>query len=293
MKIVIVGSDGQLGTDCQNLLADNHYLITPTLAELDLCSKQNTLDFIIGHKPDIVINCAAYTAVDNCEKERDLCAKVNARGAEFLAISCREVESRLIHISTDYVFDGTKPVPKPYYESDETNPLSHYGRTKLEGEKAVVRHCPDYVILRTAWLYSATGANFLKTMLRLTYSEPDAERKVVHDQYGSLTWSRTLAGQVEKLLTPEVQGVVHGTAEGSSNWYEAACYFLEKMGIKHRIRPCSTSEYPTPAHRPANSILANGVLDRLKLSVFRDWREDLDLFVADHGEELLAQLRKH
>jgi dTDP-4-dehydrorhamnose reductase len=291
MNIIIIGSDGQLGTDCLKVLGREHRLITPTLAELNLCDENSTISYVTAERPDVVINCAAYTAVDNCEKERDLCRKVNSDGPGLLARACKETGARLIHVSTDYVFDGRKTVPQAYHEDDRVNPLSQYGRTKLDGEKAVQAFCDDYAIVRTAWLYSANGPNFLKTMLRITLADPTAVRKVVNDQYGSLTWSYTLARQLEPLLDSAIQGIVHATADGYSSWYEAACYFLEKMGIEHRLSPCTTSEYPTPAHRPANSILANTVLESHSLSVFSDWRQELDEFVSRHGKSLLQELR--
>ncbi len=290
MKIVIVGFDGQLGMDCQNILATDHQLITPSLEELNLCDSKNVVSFITSEQPDIVINCAAYTAVDNCEKEDKLCWQINADGPKFLALACKEIKARLIHISTDYVFDGNKPIPQAYKEDDPVNPLSQYGRSKLAGEQEVQKHCPDHVIPRTAWLYSAHGPNFLKTMLRITMADPDAVRKVVDDQYGSLTWSYTLAKQIEVLLSSDIQGIVHTTSEGYSSWYSAACYFLDTLGVKHNLTPCATSEYPTPAHRPANSILANSKLEKESLSVFLDWKKDIDVFVANHGEKLLQEL---
>ncbi|MEE4242154.1 MAG: dTDP-4-dehydrorhamnose reductase [Desulfopila sp.] len=289
MKILIVGFDGQLGTDCRALLAGDHQVFTPTLAELDLCAKDSIQTSISATKPDVVINCAAYTAVDNCEKEQELCKKINSDGPEHLARACAATGSRLIHVSTDYVFDGTRPIPQPYRENDPVNPLSSYGRTKLEGEKAVAAHCSDYVILRTAWLYSANGPNFLKTMLRLCLTDPGVQRKVVNDQYGSLTWSHTLARQIALLLDSTVQGIVHTTADGYSTWYEAACTFLEKMAVSHNLVPCSTADYPTPAPRPKNSILANTVLDTKGISVFKNWQDDLSIFVETHGEALLKE----
>jgi len=292
MKILIVGHDGQLGTDCTLLLARKHKLLTPSLHELDLCDNQKTLNYITENTPDVVINCAAFTAVDNCENERKLCQQINAAGPGLLAEACDEIGSRLIHISTDYVFDGTKPIPQPYVENDLTNPLSHYGVTKLEGEKKIQETLENHVILRTAWLYSAHGPNFLKTMLRLTISDPDTPRRVVNDQFGSLTWSLTLAKQIETILADNIRGVVHTTSEGYSSWYEAACYFLNKMNITHNLIPCETSEYPTPAHRPLNSILENDVLKKKNMSLFIDWREDVNFFVARFRDDLLAEFRQ-
>jgi dTDP-4-dehydrorhamnose reductase len=292
MKIVIIGFDGQLGMDCQKILAPNHHLITPTLAELDLCDQESVDILIATEKPEVVINCAAFTAVDNCEKEEELSWKINAAGPEFLAKACEKAQARLIQVSTDYVFDGNKPVPQSYSETDEINPLSQYGRSKLAGEEEVQKHCSDFAILRTAWLYSAHGPNFLKTMLRITLADPGAVRKVVDDQYGSLTWSFTLAKQIEILLTSDIQGVVHTTSEGYSTWYSAACYFLNTMGVEHSLTPCATSDYPTPAHRPTNSILENSVLEEKGISVFVDWKEDIDTFVANFKEKLLQEMQQ-
>lgn len=291
MKILIVGFDGQLGMDCQEILSSKHLLVTPTLEELNLLDSNSVNNFITKEHPEVVINCAAYTAVDNCEKEDELCWQINADGVKSLARISNEINARLIHVSTDYVFDGNKPVPQPYHEDDAVNPLSHYGRSKLAGEQMVQQYCDNYVILRTAWLYSIHGPNFLKTMLRITLADPKVVRKVVNDQYGSLTWSHTLAKQIEKLLSNDVQGIAHTTSEGYSTWYGAACYFLEALAIEHNLSPCSTSDYPTPAHRPANSILANSVLENRKLSVFTDWKDDIDTFVKKHKKRLLQEVQ--
>lgn len=289
MKVLIVGFDGQLGMDCQRVLQKDHTLLTPSIDEMDLCSEESVSSFLLKHKPEVTINCAAYTAVDRCEEETKLSQQLNGAGPGYLAKSCTEIGSRLIHVSTDYVFDGEKEIPEPYTEDDPVCPLSQYGRTKLEGEKEVQQYADDYVILRTAWLYSGHGPNFLKTMLRITLADPNAVRKVVNDQYGSLTWSYTLAKQIAVLIGSDIQGVIHTTSEGYSTWYDAACFFLETMGIDHNFTPCSTSEYPTPAHRPKNSILANKVLDDEQVSVFNDWKEDVQQFVQEYREKLLEE----
>lgn len=291
MKIAIIGFDGQLGMDCQKILAQDHALLTPTLKELDFCNEESVLSYISENRPEITINCAAYTAVDKCETEMELSRQINGVGPQYLAKACHGVGCRLIHVSTDYVFDGKKPIPTPYSEDDPVQPLSQYGRTKLEGEEMVQKYSKDYVILRTAWLYSIHGPNFLKTMLRITLADPLAVRKIVNDQYGSLTWSYTLAKQIEKLLSSDVQGVIHTTSEGYSTWYEAACFFLDTMGITHNFVPCTTEDYPTPAHRPANSILANNVLEENNISVFSDWKDDVRQFVAEYRERLLEETK--
>ncbi len=290
MKILITGSGGQLGTDCRQLLAKEHVLITPNREQLDFRRLSSIDTLLVKENPEVIINCAAYTAVDKCEQEKDLCMQINAVAPRHLAGQAEKIGARLIHISTDYVFNGLKPVPDAYTEEDVTDPLSEYGKTKLAGEEAVRSHCSNHLILRTAWLYSAHGPNFLKTMVRLSVQNPDRELKVVNDQYGSLTWSYTLARQIERLLATDIRGTVHATSNGYSTWYTVACTFLDAMEIPHRIQPCSTSEYPTPARRPHNSILANTRLNRAGCSAFVSWQEDLLSFVKTHRKKLLAEV---
>lgn len=291
MKIVIIGAGGQLGSDCCNLLATEHQTIGCDLPRVDIGNQSSVDSYINETRPDVIVNCAAYTAVDACETELELSWRINAEGPKFLAQAAERAGSRLIHISTDYVFDGTKPPPQAYFETDSPNPLSQYGRSKLAGEQAVAEYCTNHVILRTAWLYSAYGKNFLKTILRLTVSNPTRELKVVDDQYGSLTWSLTLTEQIRRLLHSDLTGIMHATSEGYSTWYAAARYFLDAMGVTYAMRPCTTAEYPTPAHRPANSILENKVLKDVGIAVFGSWREDIDKFVAQNREQLLAEAR--
>ncbi len=289
MKIVIIGAGGQLGSDCCNLLSADNNTIGCDLPRIDIGNKASVDAYLNETRPEVIVNCAAYTAVDACETELALSWKINAEGPKYLAQAADRLGSRLIHISTDYVFDGKKPAPQAYLESDAPNPLSQYGRSKLAGEQAVAVGCANHVILRTAWLYSAYGKNFLKTMLKLAVSNPDRQLKVVDDQHGSLTWSRTLTRQIERLLHSDLTGIMHATSEGHSTWYEAARYFLDAMGVAYQMRPCSTAEYPTPAHRPANSILENKVLKDAGLASFVSWQEDIDKFVADNRQQLLAE----
>jgi len=292
MKIVIIGINGQLGSDCHTILSTDNETVGCDIPEVNIASRQSVDNFLNKNRPDVIINCAAYTAVDGCEKETTLSWQINADGPKYLAQAAERLKSRLFHISTDYVFDGLKEIPEPYVETDTPNPLSQYGKSKLAGEKMVTEYAPDHVILRTAWLYSASGKNFLKTMLKLALSDPDRELKVVNDQHGSLTWSYTLALQIKKLLHSDLGGIMHTTAEGHSSWYEAARYFLDGMEVPYTMSPCTTAEYPTPAHRPANSILANRVLLDAGLSVFISWQKDIDTFIGRYQEQLLNEARK-
>ena len=216
---------------------------------------------------------------------------VNARGPELLALSCREHGSRLIQVSTDYVFDGSRPVPQPYLEGDSASPASMYGKSKLAGEEAVQAVLDNHLIIRTAWLYGIGNKNFLKTMLRLALSGPNRTIKVVNDQHGSLTWSWRLALQIERLLSTDLTGILHATDEGHSTWYEGARYFLDCMQVPYSMVPCTTAEYPTPAKRPANSILENSRLKDAGCNLMIDWKEDVRLFVERYRDELLAEAR--
>ena len=202
--------------------------------------------YVAETEPELILNCAAYTAVDGCETNQETAYRINGEGPRLLAEAAVERGCRLIHISTDYVFDGMRPVPQPYLEHDPVNPLSVYGKSKLMGEQGVAETAPDSLILRTAWLYSAHGANFLKTMLRLALSDPKRNFTIVDDQYGSLTWSHTLARQIERILDTDLTGIVHTTSQGYSTWYEAACYFLGQMEVPHRLRALYHPGLPYP-----------------------------------------------
>ncbi|WP_417912045.1 dTDP-4-dehydrorhamnose reductase [Candidatus Electronema sp. TJ] len=286
MKLLITGASGQLGQDCVRLMLDRHEICALTSKQLNITDAETVQGAVACVRPDVLINCAAYTAVDACENEINCCMAVNALGAANLAAACAASGCRLIHISTDYVFDGSKPAPEPYTEEDAVSPVSAYGRSKLAGEQAIAERLENSLILRTAWLYGIGGRNFLKTILRLARAKRPL--KVVNDQHGSLTWTMTLAQQIERLLDSSLCGIAHATAEGHCTWFEAASCFLEAMQVAWPITPCTTADYPTPARRPANSILENRRLKEHGLNVMRDWRTDLDDFVRLHREELLS-----
>jgi dTDP-4-dehydrorhamnose reductase len=296
MNILITGAGGQLGRDCLRVMRDEYkYTVHGrTSHQLNITQAQQVQYAIETLRPDVIINCAAYTAVDNCEKEQDVCQAVNKQGPANLADACAATGCRLIHISTDYVFDGNKSVPEPYLEQDQVSPLSAYGRSKLAGEQAITERMDNFLILRTAWLYGMGGNNFLKTMLRLAtanseYSEGSKRTiRVVDDQYGSMTWTMTLARQINRVLASDLTGIAHATAENHSTWYTGAKYFLKAMEVEYSLEPCTTAEYPTPAHRPTNSILENSFLKEHGVHCMRDWRADIDTFVASYKNELLA-----
>ena len=193
MNIVITGAKGQLGRDCATVLAAGNRVVGYGSRELDIGDREQVFSLIGTIRPEVIINCAAYTAVDACETNRDICDRVNSDGPGILAAACARFNTRLIHISTDYVFDGNRKVPQPYLESDPVNPLSRYGVSKLAGEEKVRQQTDNHLIIRTAWLYGMGGKNFLKTMLRLALTDPARTIRVVNDQFGSLTWTYRLA----------------------------------------------------------------------------------------------------
>jgi dTDP-4-dehydrorhamnose reductase len=287
MKILISGCDGQLGSDCGQVLRKDHEVVGVDLKDMNIADAAIVKEVICRVTPDIVVNCAAYTNVDACEKDRSLAWKVNVEGPKNLASTVEKYGGRLIHISTDYVFDGWKDPPEPYVEDDEPNPFSYYGRTKLEGERALIQATDHYCILRTAWLYGVRGHNFLKTMLRLALKKPEEEIRVVNDQFGSPSWSYRLALQIEKLIQVKGHGVYHATSEG----HELAKGFLETIGVPHALIPCATKDYPTPATRPRNSILENRRLKEQGINVMPHWQKDLDQFVSMFGERLIREAR--
>ena len=292
MKIMITGAKGQLGADCARHLHHQHEVMALAKDEMDIANASDVDMRIKQSLPDVIINCAAYTKVDACETERNAAWKVNVDGAENLAVCTEKYGSRLIHVSTDYVFDGRKTVPERYVETDETNPVSYYGTTKLEGEKAVKRATDRFAIVRTAWLYGIGGRNFLKTMLKLSHKSSDNKIKVVNDQFGSPTWTYRLALQIEKIIETSYRGIFHATSEGYCTWYELADYFLAKMDVPHSMIPCTTIEYPTAAVRPMNSILENMNLKDKGINIMAHWKTDIDEFILNFRKVLIKEVKK-
>ncbi len=290
MKVLIIGANGQLGRDCQVALAPDHELVCLDLPQFDLTRRESVEEWLQRVEPEAVVNCAAYTAVDRAESEPELCELVNATGPALLAAACAALGTKLIHISTDYVFDGSLPLGQAYHESDRPNPVSVYGRTKLAGEAPVLAW-REGAVLRTAWLYGASGPNFLLTMLRLALRRPAQPIRVVDDQYGAPTWSGRLARQIARLLEEWQPGLYHATALGVTTWYQVAQRFLERMEVEHELLPITTADYPTPARRPANSVLAHDNLTRNGLDVMHPWEVDLDAFTIHQRQEWLRRVQ--
>ena len=271
-KIIVTGCNGQLGKAINKEYEKNKdiQLINTDVEELDITKEEEVCSFVNEIKPYAIINCAAYTAVDKSEIEEDLAYKINAIGAKNLSIAAEQTNAKMVHISTDYVFSGEQK--NPYIETDQTGPKGAYGRTKLAGEEFVKETNAKYFILRTAWLYGE-GNNFVKTMLRL--AETKKEVSVVNDQFGTPTSAKELAKAIHLLLNTEKYGIYHATCEGQTNWADFARKIFE-LGKKETIvKGITTEEYPTPAYRPAYSVLENTMFKEKLGYVFPSWEEAL------------------
>ena len=253
MKVLITGSNGMLGHDLEKVLKDKHELILTTSKTLDITDKENTIDFIVKNNPDVVINSAAYTDVDGCETNQDLAYAVNGEGVRNLALACKEVDCPLVHVSTDYVFDGT--ARDPIEEDGEIGPISIYGKSKLKGEEAILEILDKYFILRTAWLYGINGKNFPKTMLEL--AKDHSEITVVYDEVGTPTYTPDLAYGISQIIETDFYGIYHLTNSGQGSWCEFARYIFEIADKDVKVIPVTASEFSRPAPRPSYSVLKN------------------------------------
>lgn len=286
-RILLTGCTGQLGQELQRTLAPLGEVIGVDRSTVDLNHTTSLRQRLVEIKPDLIVNAAAYTAVDKAETETELAQAINATAPTIMAEEAQRLGATLIHVSTDYVFDGSKNTP--YTEDDVTNPLGVYGRTKLEGEEGIRQTCTNHLILRTAWVYGSFGkVNFVKTMLRL-FAERE-EVRVVADQVGSPTWAADLAQAIATLLSQANQepaqpnfptGTYHYTNSGVASWYDFAVAIFEEakpLGFPlkvQRIVPIATADYPTPALRPAYSVLSGKKISAVLGSHPPHWRQAL------------------
>ena len=253
MKILITGANGMLARAVCNELKEEELILTD-VADLDITNIEAVRKFVNEVKPEYIINCAAYTAVDKAEEEIEIARKVNALGPKNLAIIANEEDITLIHISTDYVFGGDKDVKETYKEEEEKSPVTAYGITKLEGEQAITKSCFRYYIFRTAWLYG-DGKNFVRTMLAL--GKEKKELNVVVDQHGSPTYAVDLASIIHQAIEKGIPyGIYHATNLGYTTWYEFTKQIFEKANIDCKVNPVTSEAFPRPAKRPKNSQLS-------------------------------------
>jgi len=278
-NILVTGSNGQLGNELRLVVEENdkenQYFFTD-VSELDITVKSAVAAYLESNKIDIVVNCAAYTNVDKAEDDKEKADLINHIGPKNLAEACKERNGFLIHISTDYVFDGTKNTP--YTETDETKPLGVYGETKLRGENAILNSGCEYVIIRTSWLYSSFGNNFLKTMKKLTAEKESL--KVVFDQVGTPTYAGDLANVIHKIIIKNDKDiknqVYHFSNEGVCSWYDFALAINEAFGHSCKVLPCHSDEFPSKVTRPSYSVLdKTKIKEKLGVEILY-WREAME-----------------
>ncbi|HAJ80153.1 MAG TPA: dTDP-4-dehydrorhamnose reductase [Fibrobacteres bacterium] len=282
MKILIIGCNGQLGKDMVKILLkaghDVHGIDYP---DIDISSSTATDTIIKNNNPDVIINCAAFTAVDECEKKHDIAYAVNRDGIANIAGSAKNIGARVIHFSTDYVFNGNKNMP--YTEDDQPDPQSVYGKSKLEGDKKLAAILPDHVILRVAWLYGIHGRHFIKKITKRAMSIQGAGQilKVVTDEIGTPTYSIDVCRQTLALLTKDATGVFHCTNEGWCSRYEFATEIIRAYSLDVSIQPCTSAEFKLPAPRPAYSVLENKRLKDIGMNVMRDWKVAFNDYITE------------
>ena len=272
MRILITGAQGQLGSAVRRILARED-LILKDLPDFDLTNPACG-DQIRAANPHIILHLGAYTNVDQAERDSELARAVNAQGTQWVAQAAKAVNARLLYVSTDYVFDGTKT--SPYHEEDTPHPLNQYGLSKYEGEQAVLTLCRDALVVRTAWVFGHEGHNFVKTIMRLAQEKPVLE--VVSDQRGCPTYAEDLGQAIQKLAISDLRGICHVTNSGDSSWYEFAAAIVRQMGAEADVRPISTVQAGRPAKRPPYSVLCQ---DRFATHYTRlpDWQDALARFV--------------
>jgi len=283
MKVLVTGAEGQLGREAVLALrAAGTDVVGIDLAELDFSQPQQVADGIAGYKADWVINCAAYTQVDRAEEDKKLAFLVNRDSAGAVAQGVQRSGGRLIHLSTDFIFDGRQS--RPYSEGDQANPLGVYGHSKWEGEQAVSSALPDAVILRTAWVYGIYGQNFVRTILRLA-AERD-ELTIVDDQIGTPTWTLDIVNCMRGLIAADAKGVFNFTNEGIASWYDFAVEIVaiaRRLGMPIRaadVRPIPAKEFPTPAERPGYSVLSKRKIRAVSSNRIPHWRESLEAMLT-------------
>ena len=283
-RILITGANGQVGMELRHLAPafPAFQFIFSTREEMSLDNAESINAYLEGQDPHYIVNCAAYTAVDKAKSEKELAYKVNAEAPGFIASYCNKNNVQLIHISTDYVFNGNGS--RPYREDDATDPVNLYGDSKVQGEKSVMQFNPSSIIIRTAWVYSEFGKNFVKTMMRLM-AEKD-QLNVVSDQYGTPTYAADLAAAIINIILvledPARQspadtypGIYHFSNEGNISWYDFAVAIKELSGSNCAVNPIATSQYPTPAKRPSYSVLDKTKIRKTFGIIVTNWKESL------------------
>jgi dTDP-4-dehydrorhamnose reductase len=284
MKILVTGAKGTLGSDlCIELIATGHDVvqsdISPDTTMLDITNPQSIKDVLEDKLPAWVINCAAYTKVDVCETDEKAATLLNGTAPGYLAAECSRLGIKLVHISTDYVFDGTKE--GPYSEDDPVNPINAYGRGKLIGEQAIIRNMKDFCIIRTQWLFGSNGPNFVDTILKLAKERGSID--VVNDQFGSPTYSKDLSKAIRLLIENDSRGIFHVCNRGKASWFDLAKKAIELSLVSATVNPVSTDKFPRPARRPAKSILSTKKFTQTTGKIMPPWQIAIQEYLKKTG----------
>lgn len=278
MKVLVTGISGQLGFDVVKELKNrNHEVIDVNREMMDITCEENVYSVVKEVSPDAVIHCAAYTAVDKAEDEVDKCREVNAKGTEYIAKVCRDLDIKMMYFSTDYVFDGQGE--NLWQPNDKTSPLNLYGQTKYEGEKAVIENLEKFFIIRISWVFGVNGNNFVKTMLKL--AENHKTISVVNDQIGSPTYTYDLAKLVADMIETEKYGIYHATNEGICSWYDFALEIFKTAKMDVDVVPIPSEEFPTVAKRPKNSRMDKSKLDECGFERLPHWKDALERYLKE------------
>lgn len=278
MKVLVTGVKGQLGYDVvKDLEKRGHQAIGVDREEMDLMDNEAIRSFIMELKPEAIIHCAAYTAVDKAEEEVDVCYQINAEAVKVIAECAKELDVKLIYISTDYVFDGTKE--GEYVETDLPNPINVYGASKLKGEQYVQTLLEKFYIVRISWVFGINGNNFIKTMRRLGLERD--ELNIIHDQVGSPTYTADLAPLLVDMMETDKYGIYHATNEGFCSWYEFANEIFRQSESQITTNPITTNQYPTAAKRPLNSKMSKAKLVESGFSLLPTWSEALASYLTE------------
>lgn len=276
MKVLVTGIKGQLGHDVVNELEKRgHEAVGVDVEEMDITDEAKVEEVFGAVKPEAVIHCAAYTAVDRAEEEEDLCRKINATGTEYIARACQRLDCKLLYLSTDYIFAGDGE--RPWEPEDEAQPLNVYGQTKYEGELAVKKYLEKYFIVRISWVFGVNGANFIKTMLRL--GKENGAVKVVDDQIGSPTYTYDLSVLLVDMIESEKYGAYHATNEGICSWYEFAGEIFREAGMDVTVMPVDSSSFPSKAKRPKNSRMSKEKLVKNGFNKLPSWQDALSRYL--------------
>ena len=277
MKVLVLGAGGMLGKDLVPILSVKGQVWARDIDDFDITDRKGVQREVEALRPQVLVNAAAYTDVDGCESRKELAFTVNAEGARNVALACAAIGGRMIHLSTDYVFDGSSRIP--YREEDHPNPLNIYGSSKLQGERYIQEILANHLIIRTEWLYGRHGKNFVDTIVR--HAGQQKELRVVDDQRGSPTFTKDLSFALESLIGIEARGILHVTNSGSCTWFEFARQILREKGYDHvQVIPISSEELARPARRPAYSVMNCQRFEKLTGRKMRAWKEAIKEYLS-------------